>query len=334
MRTVTVALLVLMGAIGGCLADSGEGEVAASADDDAGDALPGDDGNATATPALAEADVPEWQVGDAWSITTHGGEGSAMYALVVVDAGSSGYTIAATDEEITVLDAIHDISYLGRIRTSDLAGSQQDAPVRFFDFPLTDGKTWTTTWDGFEVKLTATLADAIPTPDGPKPGFRIVGTHEDATYVTYDYVPDVGWWTGISFEAGYGFTVNRVIHNATGTYPVATAELLFEATSEAPFGMHGTGSFTVAEGQTSLLLMVDGHAEHVARTVVLTDPAGTPVIAQEPTTDQPPGVWSPRHLPTTPGEWHIAAPALHDPEGSVRVQVQQVVVEERVIPAA
>ena len=56
-------------------------------------------------------------------------------------------------------DAREDVSRLGPQRKSDLAGSQGDDRVQFFQWPLVDGKSWSTRWDHQPVTITATFGN-------------------------------------------------------------------------------------------------------------------------------------------------------------------------------
>lgn len=280
--------------------------------------------------APLDVEAPEWLVGDAWSIVSRGFGEEERSFLVVTAADASGYTLATSSEQAAGYDAMHDISYIGRIRASDLAGHQQGEPVKYFDFPLADGKTWTARWDGFDVALTAT---ATPT------GFAISGAIDGAPYVEYDYSPEMKWWTRIHFVQGdYGFTVERLQPEWRGTIASATASVLYEAGPESPVFTSGTGSFTVDEGQTFAMLTLIGGGERWARAFVLTDPANsvyptTTVENAEVEAMGPRGVFLQERLPATPGPWRVEAPAVHDPSGGFWLLVHQVAIVTSPFPA-
>ena len=334
-RTLLVALLALTAGLAGCIEGAQRPDDAlapaaavASPSEDVVKAV-----NAT-TGLLAEADAPVWTVGDAWSIVADFGGAQETSVLAVTSAGSGGYVLSATSESMATYDAVYDVSYVGRIRASDLAGHQQDQPVRFFDFPLSDGKTWTAKWDGMEVVLTAKASPSIATPEGSQPGFLIEGKAGDAVYVTYDYVPALRWWSQIRFAEGYGFRVDRAMTNWTGSYLASSAKLVHESHPEAPGVKHGTGTFAVDEGQTSLMLTVMGGASAYVHGLVLVDPSG----AYHPTTTSnlmvspaPDGFFFSEPVPATPGEWRISAPAVFHPDGWFHAMVHQVLIEQRAL---
>lgn len=322
----TAGLLVAVLLVAGCL--GGPSEVSSAATDAAGppslsDApvtLPGD-----AVAATMGAQPPVWNVGDAWATTAFDDEGTQQGWFVVTRADADGYTTETTSERLAGFDAMFDVSYLGRLR-ADLAGSQNGVPVQFFSFPLEDGKSWTTGWDGREVALTATKA---------ADRFLITGTMEGEPYVEYDYVPSLRWWSKIEFAAGYGFRVDTATTNWTGTLATATGELLYESETALPVATLNSGAFTVTEGASFAALTLVGGGPAWARALVLTDPAGAPYMTSTPNVEfaeAPSGFFYHEQLPATPGQWHIGAPAVHEPGGWFRVQVHQVTLGSKAFP--
>lgn len=312
MRPILLILAVAATQLGGCLGDDapvGSASVAPPASDDA--RLPVDDAGRLA--ALHEVAAPAWSVGDSWRFTSTDG---TTGTLVVVAASSSTYTLATDEPTLASYDAVFDVSYIGAIRATDLAGAQQGSPVKFFDFPLSNGKTWTAAWDGLEVELTATARA-----DG---GFDIAGTAAGAPYVAYDYTPSLKWWSHLDFD-GYGIKVSEHRSNWTGSYVVATAETLLElGTGGAP-----AGAFAVAEGQTSVLLATAGASQAVLRARAIVDPAGQPFLGDGDDVTFSPNPWTEwgvLTLPPTPGEWRIAMPTAQDPSGWWSAEIHQVAV--------
>ena len=273
----------------------------------------------------ASADVPTWSVGDAWSIVPQGDAQDAPSVLVVTAAGPDGYTVSTTSEGTAGYDALHDVSYLGRIRASDLAGSQEGQPVQFFSFPLADGKTWQTTWDGRAITLTATFVPALTTSAGIHEGFAIEGRDGDQVYVKYDYVPTLKWWSHLSFASGYGFKVERVHAGWTGAYLQAEAKTLLDKTTPAPVASPFVETFVVDEGAAFVSVSLTGAASASARLLVLLDPEGQlhPTSGATGAAGAGP-VDGEERLPPTPGEWRLAAPVAHHPDGSFHLLVRQV----------
>lgn len=286
------------------------------------------DGSGTGSVALGDA--PLWNVGDAWSIMSMGNDATEQSYLVVVAADGDSYTLATTSESQAGYDAMFDISFIGKIRARDLAGHQQGEPVQFFDFPLADGKTWTTTWDGFEVTLTAKQT--------PK-GFDIVGVRADGEpHVTYDYDPALRWWSKLEFPEGYGIKADRLVEGWTGAIVTGTAELVFDSAPAPALANPGSGSFTIAEGQSFGMVLVMGGGEAWARGFQLFEPAGTPYLDSTIGTFEFGDAMTAHSfryqqpIPATPGEWHIVAPMMHDPSGWGSVLVYQVAVATKQFP--
>lgn len=314
-RWIAIVLTLLLA---GCVGDASTGTSSASLE-------PGDVvADATVSEALLDpGSVPRWNVGDAWSITSHGfGEENSV--LVVTAATSDAYTLSTTSEQAASFDAIFDVSYIGQIRSGDLAGSQQGAPILYYSWPLAEGKTWTTTWDGLAVTLTAT-AD-------PAGGFLIVGTADGTDYVHYDYDPELKWWSHLEFvREGYGMTIGRLETGWTGEIATAVAEEVYASSPAAPVASPNTGAFTIAEGQTFGMITLAGGGAQWARGFQLIDPAGKPHPAGIDTFEADGAgmnVEYQEQIPPTPGEWRILSPAVHDPTGGFALTVHQVAVSK------
>lgn len=139
-RALMLSLIVLLA---GCTSADNEGPTAG---DKAADAV--DD-------APVSLDRPTWAVGDWWTFT--GSDGTAR-TWIVTDA-ADGYVVDIDADDFAFTDAaLSDISTIGKI-SLDLDGVQDGKPVTFFDWPLTDGKTWSLEWDGMPFIATATVTE-------------------------------------------------------------------------------------------------------------------------------------------------------------------------------
>lgn len=283
-------------------------------------------------PVNASAPVPLWRVGDAWGVSSSGAGANEEHTVVVTGVSGTSYALATTSESTAGYDAVYDISWLGGIRTSDLAGSQQGGPVKFFDFPLTDGKTWTTTWDGLEVTLTAKANPAISTPMGTKPGFDITGMAGDEVHASYDYVPALRWWSRLAFPTqGYEIRVTSTTANWTGTVVSATANEVLSIHPSGPSTYVPANPFTVSDGQSWLLLTLISVTQQQARAISILDPAGQPVPMGEGQQDfmfdpQPHEEFTTAQLPGTPGQWELMIGALHDPDGFLLLTIHELAI--------
>lgn len=278
--------------------------------------------------------VPVWNVGDAWDVSTSNLGASERSTFVVVAASNDAYQLATTSASLATFDAVLDVSYVGKIRASDLAGAQGDKTVTFFDFPLTDGKSWSATWDGVPTEIHAVFASAIATAGG-QPGFQITATQAGKPYATYDYVPTLKWWSHIDFAGGYGLKVERATTNWTGAVAVATAKKVFDSDTVFPVATLNTQTFHVDERQTSLFLMMTGGAKTYARGYQLVDPNGTAYPSGGPTTDAQPsggGVFQVEQFPAAPGDWKISAPVAHTSDGKFVLRVHEVALAKKQVP--
>lgn len=90
--------------------------------------------------------VPEWSVGDWWAYQWSTGQNPTL--IVTEDAGTSWVTDTDDADVAFFHQTFDEVSTIGPISKDHLDAKQGDDTVHFFDFPLTDGKTWSTTWDG------------------------------------------------------------------------------------------------------------------------------------------------------------------------------------------
>ncbi|HET6398584.1 MAG TPA: hypothetical protein VFH47_03420 [Candidatus Thermoplasmatota archaeon] len=207
-------------------------------------------GGGAAEPAEGEAQragLPGTKVGDWWNFTTS--MGSSFTLVVAADAGAA-WTFGTDSASLAFFDAREDISYLGPQRKSDLAGSQGSQAVQFFRFPLEDGATWSTTWDGQAVTVAAAReGDA----------FRMVASNATGPYATYLYDPAVGWMRELAFLAPDGTESFRMdLAAAGGNYagPVVSWQLeaVADATGQGP--LVAQHDFQVPDGATDVHVTV------------------------------------------------------------------------------
>lgn len=328
MRALPVLLALSALVLAGCASPEdadGADPAAIDAGAAAGSPEPARPASAVVPADAPTLDAPVWAVGDAWSVVSHNEEEGTeeRSTLVVTRVEGSSYLVETTSEQTASFDAIFDVSYVGSIRASDLAGEQQGQPVLYYSFPLQDGKTWTTTWDGQEVSLKATKAAR---------GFSIVGTVEGEPYVEYDYAPELKWFSRLHFvREGYGLTVERLETGWAGSLAGAVAKVVYEGAPAAPVASPNSGAFTVDEGQTALMAMHRGGASGAyASNVLFVDPAGGTHSGAFTVEGQGPRpIFETYDLPPTPGEWHVSAPGLHDPASGFWLTVHQVAVSMR-----
>ncbi len=166
-RTLSVLLLVTA-AFAGCVGDD------PSAGDNPAPEEQTDEQNATIDP-------PQWALGDYWTWSSDE-QGEVSY--VVTGEEESDWIVDTTNEGVAFFHARFPVSTLGEIRKEDLAGSQPATRVQFFDWPLEEGKAWTTTWDGVEREITVEAVE-----DGVA---HLTARQKDRVAVEYTYDREAG----------------------------------------------------------------------------------------------------------------------------------------------
>ncbi len=151
-------------------------------------------------PVAAGMVPPAWQVGQWWAYDTLSGRTTR----IVTDETADAWIVASDNIAAAFYDARDPISNMGPQRKSDLAGSQGAASVQFFAWPLVDGASWTTTWDGREISITATANNGT---------WFFEGQNGGNVYVDYTYDPSVAWMRQINFYGDdaslqYSMTLN------------------------------------------------------------------------------------------------------------------------------
>lgn len=228
---------VLLAAVAGCLAGGpggdagGPGAADVAAADDAPDVLR----------------APNWSVGDHW---TYQVEGFGEDTWVVTGQTRDAWIVDTTSREVAFLDARADISFLGPRPKATVAGSQGGTDVEYFHWPLEEGKTWTTTWDG--VRRTVTVENVS---DGTA---ELIATQDGRLAVEYTYDAKAGHFGRFAFFDENGTKTNAAELRRSGSDYSGTAVRWKFATGadlEGSFGAASEGfEFQVPPGATDLWL--------------------------------------------------------------------------------
>lgn len=291
MRPVLALAVLLCLSAAGCGDDGGEGA-------DGG----GPAGDHDEHGGVAPIQAPAWQVGQWWTISAEQAESSITY-VVSADAGAD-WIVDTDSQEVAFFDARVDLSMVGPVRKTDLAGAQGDDRVQFFQFPLTLNGTWTTRWDGMPITVTVVGLDAA--------GAELEARHANGTlYAAYTYDVDLAYFGEFAFYAADGQTV-RFAATVTDTGQAFDGELV-RWTLDGLFEMHGplqqrSSTFQVEPGYTDI--WVDVHiacAQQGAFTVTFGPPTGP---AEER------GFTATGPCPTQVGETStVLAPTANEPWG-------------------
>lgn len=236
-------------------------------------------------------EAPEWEVGDAWLVSFDGGD--PMCWLVVAVATEEGYRQGVTcdgdvDEYFAADIAARGNGFAGSF-SRDLEGLDEGDEVRWFDWPLTDGKTWSTSLGSFEVDAIATFTQ-VEGAEGEEPGYTIEMTDPDSgtTVVTYDFVPSLAWWSHLTFpQSDYTFRVldrtdgwsDPVVYGIGRTaYEQRVSFVGATVTTQPPF----LPSFEVAEAENMLVVYTSRQGVSGGH-LSLRDPGGNERFAQSGT---------------------------------------------------
>ncbi|MEA3203541.1 MAG: hypothetical protein QOI63_1216 [Thermoplasmata archaeon] len=145
--------------------------------------------SAQTTAPTAGLALPAWAVRDAWTYTITAGTASSKATYVVTADQGEEWMVDTDSPERAFQNARDDVSRLGPQRKSDLAGSQGGDRVQFFQWPLTEGKTWQTRWDHREVTITAHVRGALA-------HLEAVDANGTRVY-NYTYDAAVGWFRSL-----------------------------------------------------------------------------------------------------------------------------------------
>lgn len=174
------------------------------------DAPDDDDVRTDAGGQTTDAAAPEWTIGNYWTYESPNGTTS----LVVTGEEGGDWILESDDAELALIDTQSDLSWMGAIRKSDLAGSQGSQRIKFFDFPLEDSKEWTTTWDGESVNIVASFEE--------EGRYRMEAQMGGEPYADYVYDAQVGYfekitWIGIMDGQDWGLSLTDSGQEFSGT---------------------------------------------------------------------------------------------------------------------
>lgn len=201
MRALALALLLLAAPLAGCLsgedASTDDGPSGPGSGPGDGDGA-GDDGNGTGSQdeGPRPAPLPSLGPGAAWTYESTGlWNVPEDLTIVVARASSKGYLFAGGAPIDLVEDVHWNRTWLGP-QTLELNPRGGDEEIRLFDFPISDGKTWSSR-DG---TVTAE-ATTLETPLGTFEGYQMTLEGTD-TNATWTYAPRVGYLVTYTAELG------------------------------------------------------------------------------------------------------------------------------------
>lgn len=346
-KAAWLILLLVVAAAAGCLRTGGQDtEVPATTDLSGPEGVPADHVvgmDAQAVGPDRPAPSPTWEVGQWWTWEHTTGTSTFEWTMVVIEDEGDAWRVASDDPEPARRNAIFDWYVFGDM-SKDQITDQTAGGLVFYDFPLTDGKRWESTFgtgdDAFQVVHEATFNPAIETFQGPEPGFEITAVTNGSLFFEYDYVPALGWFSTLrnyllphqtdDGQQAVDWTYRVTDAGATyqGQVYDPTAELLVEAFHEVdatPGQTDATpaphASFEVSQDASALFGVAGAYAEAGVSQATLLDPEGDhhTLSAASPTLDG--DVAAMAHImDPVPGAWQVLmGGAGMDTEGWVTV---------------
>lgn len=136
--------------------------------------------------------APTLPLGRAWTYRASGINDVEPEITIVVAPAQHGYLFAGADEGDLTGQIIWPHPWFGP-RDANLNQPPDGVArgMKWFDFPLVDGKTWTLWADG---PVATAQAASVLTPKGSEPGFSIAAQDGDQT-MEWDYAPSIGFFT-------------------------------------------------------------------------------------------------------------------------------------------
>lgn len=203
--------------------------------------------------AVANTHADRWQAGDWWSYrATINGNRTFDVDLVVDRVKPDGFTLGTNTSA-----GFFGLPFLGNV-TKGLNPVIGDEVWPMFQFPLSEGATWSYHLWGHDAKAEA-HATVVDVPgQGPQPGFRITATSLGQVFARYDYAPGPGWFTHL-----------EVVDPGKGGKAVLVADL-------RDFGGNYRGLYFIEETLAATRYEAPAGGLPLARTMEV-PPTGSPV---------------------------------------------------------
>lgn len=198
-RPIQLLLLLLVSALAGCAEppadpppDDAQGTPSPAPDDDAElERLKADSGR-----------YVSWNLSDHWvyDMEVRGFEASES-RLVLYEEFGPEYQIGAETYDEALHQALFGVNpLLGRVHKGLLSPHNRGEHAFMFPFhqgdTIRDGAEWTTTFYGRQIAFRADFDEAIPTPNGTAPGYRIEGYDPNSEFqIAHSYVRSAKWFT-------------------------------------------------------------------------------------------------------------------------------------------
>ncbi len=184
-----------------------------------------------------------WSIGDRYGVHVFIGPDDTEgihFNCIVVSETAQDWMLAADTQQAAKEEAVWDYPILGPVSKTQLTTSGFGGDWPLYEFPMSDGKTWTGNIAmGFDktmkIEFEAKFNPSITTATSKQPGFDIRGVDSAANLVLeYNYVPELGWFTQFNwYNPEDGTLEAKAIsmgfeRDWTGTYYLDTAAVEVE----------------------------------------------------------------------------------------------------------
>ncbi len=196
-------------------------------------------------------EAPQWQLRQWWTFQNVDANGnrSTVTAVVTGEQGSD-WILDTNDPNQALYDARTDVSYLGPVSKDTLAGSQGNDRVRFFDFPLELGKTWSTRWEGQDMQMEVVALASGRAEIEARAGGDVA--------VAYAYETEAGFFTEVEYrnDGAMAFRMDLSDSGTDYTGDVYRYTIGDALTVEGQAGAPVEQPFTLGEAVTELAIDV------------------------------------------------------------------------------
>lgn len=214
--TVAFALvLVTMGCIGALDDDSPVEDLPTGSDEPA---LGMESSLPTQRAGTTLEQAPAWALGEWWTYTIHTSDYQTEGTFTIVVAGEQArdYLVGIPADQQDVLGFIFHMPGIGLVAKEDLTYEAHDAPFKLLDFPLEQGRSWSSTyWGGAEMEVTVESVDGT---EATLSVTRPSDTGETVGTLVYDAT--VGNIVSFTPSQDPGYTLELVDHGFDHQGPV------------------------------------------------------------------------------------------------------------------
>lgn len=267
--------------------------------------------------------TPSWALGEWWtySIESSDYQTEGTFTVVVAGEDADHYLVGLPADEDEVLGFIFHIPGIGKVAKEDLVYDAHDAPFQLLDFPLEEGKSWSSIyWNGSQMDV------AVESVDGTEASMSVTqSTDTGETVGSLVYDAELGNIVSFQPSEDPGYELELVDHGFGYEGPVEVPYeqdlLLCHGALAGAAAVDGCqigagspqGTFTIPDGYddvTGALLATpletaDGTAPPGAYRIDVTDPHDeTHQLEMMPAEA---GKLAPLHVEDPAGEWSYTA---------------------------